>query len=81
MVKLLIFINLNYFRRSEQLQNNKKLPWGQGEVHQCNFGGYLWGVVRVGQLCCDIEFEILMIWYYSVSQFNHETSGLSEGLF
>ena len=56
------------------------VPWGEGEVDESDLGGDFRGVVGVGQFCCDVKLEIIVIWNHSISQLDHESALLTESL-
>ena len=56
------------------------LPGRQGEVDEGDLGGYLWGVVGVGQFGGDVEAEVLVVGNHSISQSDHQRALLLERL-
>lgn len=62
------------------IYNTLYLPWRQCEVDQCDFGGDLRSVVRIGELGSDVELEVIVVWNDGISQLDHHTTLLLEGL-
>ena len=56
------------------------LPWGKSKVDKCDFGGDFWSVMRIWQLSCDVELEVIMVWDHSITKLNHCATLLFESL-
>ena len=56
------------------------LPWREGKVDKCDFGRDFWCIVRIWQLGCNVELEVIVVWDHCITKLDHCATLLLEGL-